>query len=60
MDLKMYVQNKEEIKTCANRIGQTFEGGIGARPNVEAHGAYAFLALGCLCILGEPHITIPQ
>ncbi|KAI9646931.1 CAAX farnesyltransferase (FTase) subunit beta [Ciborinia camelliae] len=27
---------------------QTFEGGIGARPNVEAHGAYAFLALGCL------------
>ncbi|KAJ8064484.1 hypothetical protein OCU04_006818 [Sclerotinia nivalis] len=39
---------------------QTFEGGIGARPNVEAHGAYAFLALGCLCILGEPHITIPQ
>ncbi|KAG4034023.1 hypothetical protein MFRU_003g00020 [Monilinia fructicola] len=39
---------------------QTFEGGIGARPNIEAHGAYAFLALGCLCILGEPHITIPQ
>ncbi|RAL60201.1 hypothetical protein DID88_000822 [Monilinia fructigena] len=39
---------------------QTFEGGIGARPNIEAHGAYAFLALGCLCILGAPHITIPQ
>ncbi|KAI1004342.1 Protein farnesyltransferase subunit beta [Podosphaera aphanis] len=39
---------------------QTFEGGISARPDAEAHGAYAFCALACLCILDEPHISIPQ
>ncbi|KAI1768536.1 terpenoid cyclases/Protein prenyltransferase [Hypoxylon sp. FL1150] len=36
---------------------QTFEGGISAQPNGEAHGAYAFCALGCLAILGAPHRT---
>ncbi|PQE16904.1 hypothetical protein CJF30_00003610 [Rutstroemia sp. NJR-2017a BBW] len=39
---------------------QTFEGGIAARPDAEAHGAYAFLAVASLCILGEPHVTIPK
>lgn len=39
---------------------QTFEGGISSRPDAEAHGAYAFCALACLCILGEPHIMIPK
>ncbi|RKF64769.1 Protein farnesyltransferase subunit beta [Erysiphe neolycopersici] len=39
---------------------QTFEGGISARPDGEAHGAYTFCALACLCILGEPHRIIPQ
>ncbi len=39
---------------------QTYEGGIAGRPDAEAHGAYAFCALACLCILGDPHITIPQ
>lgn len=39
---------------------QTFEGGISARPDAEAHGAYTFCALACLCILGEPHRIIPQ
>ncbi|KAI9700048.1 MAG: CAAX farnesyltransferase (FTase) subunit beta [Candelina mexicana] len=34
---------------------QTFEGGISGAPGTEAHGAYAFCALACLCILGEPH-----
>lgn len=36
-------------------LGQTFEGGISGRPQSEAHGAYAFCALACLCILGPPH-----
>ncbi|TAQ88026.1 hypothetical protein B7494_g3645 [Chlorociboria aeruginascens] len=29
---------------------QTFEGGISAQPDAEAHGGYAFCALGCLSI----------
>ncbi|RDW81063.1 CAAX farnesyltransferase subunit beta RAM1 [Aspergillus mulundensis] len=39
---------------------QTFEGGISGSPGSEAHGAYAFCALACLCILGEPEVTIPK
>ncbi|KAI6245499.1 Protein farnesyltransferase subunit beta [Erysiphe necator] len=39
---------------------QTFEGGISARPDAEAHGAYTFCALACLCMLGEPYKVIPQ
>ncbi|KAI0113242.1 terpenoid cyclases/Protein prenyltransferase [Daldinia grandis] len=39
---------------------QTFEGGISAQPDGEAHGAYAFCALGCLAILGAPHRTFPR
>ncbi|KAF2493244.1 terpenoid cyclases/Protein prenyltransferase [Lophium mytilinum] len=44
---------------------QTFEGGIGAAPTNEAHGAYAFCALGCLALLGSPeemlnkHLDVP-
>jgi len=37
---------------------QTFEGGISGSPGTEAHGAYAFCALACLCILGKPEDTI--
>ncbi|KAF2136717.1 uncharacterized protein K452DRAFT_237052 [Aplosporella prunicola CBS 121167] len=37
---------------------QTFEGGIGGAPDNEAHGAYAFCALACLCIMGAPHEII--
>ncbi|KAM7207503.1 Terpenoid cyclases/protein prenyltransferase alpha-alpha toroid [Naviculisporaceae sp. PSN 640] len=33
---------------------QTFEGGISGQPNAEAHGAYAFCALGCLSLLDDP------
>ncbi len=29
-------------------------------PGVEAHGAYAFCALGCLSILDSPHRSIPK
>ncbi|KAF4633830.1 hypothetical protein G7Y89_g4287 [Cudoniella acicularis] len=39
---------------------QTFEGGISAKPDVEAHGAYAFCALACLCLLDAPHVIIPK
>ncbi|RKF82890.1 Protein farnesyltransferase subunit beta [Golovinomyces cichoracearum] len=39
---------------------QTFEGGIAARPDAEAHGAYTFCALACLCMLGDPHEIIPR
>lgn len=40
--------------------GQTFEGGISGQPDGEAHGAYAFCALGCLSILGVPEDIIPR
>ncbi|EEP75738.1 hypothetical protein UREG_00585 [Uncinocarpus reesii 1704] len=33
---------------------QTFEGGVSGGPGTEAHGAYAFCALACLCIMGSP------
>ncbi|KAL2870853.1 CAAX farnesyltransferase subunit beta RAM1 [Aspergillus lucknowensis] len=39
---------------------QTFEGGISGSPGTEAHGAYAFCALACLCILGQPEVTVPN
>ncbi|KAK3303427.1 terpenoid cyclases/protein prenyltransferase alpha-alpha toroid [Chaetomium strumarium] len=39
---------------------QTFEGGISGQPNAEAHGAYAFCALGCLALLGHPARIIPS
>ncbi|KAK3905205.1 terpenoid cyclases/protein prenyltransferase alpha-alpha toroid [Staphylotrichum tortipilum] len=37
---------------------QTFEGGISGQPNAEAHGAYAFCALGCLALLDHPSRSI--
>ncbi|KAK0628947.1 terpenoid cyclases/protein prenyltransferase alpha-alpha toroid [Bombardia bombarda] len=39
---------------------QTFEGGISGQPDVEAHGAYAFCALGCLALLDHPRRIIPR
>lgn len=39
---------------------QTFEGGVSGAPQTEAHGAYAFCVLACLCILGPPHEKIPK
>ncbi|PKY02673.1 CaaX farnesyltransferase beta subunit Ram1 [Aspergillus campestris IBT 28561] len=39
---------------------QTFEGGISGSPGSEAHGAYAFCALACLCILGQPEVTVSR
>ncbi|KAJ6442141.1 Terpenoid cylases/protein prenyltransferase alpha-alpha toroid [Purpureocillium lavendulum] len=45
----------EWVRRC-----QTYEGGVSAKPGVEAHGAYAFCALGCLSILDSPHRSIPK
>ena len=39
---------------------QTYEGGISAGPGNEAHGAYAFCALACLCIMGLPQESITK
>ncbi|RMZ92062.1 hypothetical protein DV736_g697, partial [Chaetothyriales sp. CBS 134916] len=39
---------------------QTYEGGISASPGLEAHGAYAFCSIACLCLLGDPHATLFQ
>ncbi|PYI00567.1 CaaX farnesyltransferase beta subunit Ram1 [Aspergillus sclerotiicarbonarius CBS 121057] len=39
---------------------QTFEGGISGSPGSEAHGAYAFCALACLCLLGQPEETVSK
>ncbi|CAG9943834.1 unnamed protein product [Clonostachys rosea f. rosea IK726] len=39
---------------------QTYEGGVSAKPGTEAHGAYAFCALGCLSILDSPHRAVPR
>ncbi|KAF3923766.1 hypothetical protein AA313_de0201189 [Arthrobotrys entomopaga] len=45
----------EYFKTC-----QTWEGGIGAKQNSEAHGGYAFCVLSALCLLGEPGELLPR
>lgn len=34
---------------------QTYEGGVSDAPGHEAHGAYTFCALACLCLLDRPH-----
>ncbi|KAK0641173.1 beta subunit of hypothetical CAAX farnesyltransferase [Cercophora newfieldiana] len=45
----------EYVRRC-----QTYEGGISGQPNAEAHGAYAFCALGCLALLGDPRQVVPR
>ncbi|KIW11531.1 hypothetical protein PV08_10832 [Exophiala spinifera] len=34
---------------------QTYEGGIASSPGSEAHGAYAFCTIACLCLHAAPH-----
>lgn len=42
-------------------LGQTYEGGLSGKPGAaEAHGAYAFCVLACLCILGQPKEMITK
>lgn len=54
------------LKTFDDGLGeyirslQTYEGGIGATPGDEAHGAYAFLAMGCLSMIDAPNKIIPK
>ncbi|EGU80540.1 hypothetical protein FOXB_09000 [Fusarium oxysporum f. sp. conglutinans Fo5176] len=48
------------LSLIIHRKGQTHEGGVSAKPGIEAHGAYAFCALGCLSILDSPHRSIPR
>lgn len=41
--------------------GQTYEGGLSGKPGAaEAHGAYAFCVLACLCIMGQPKDIITR
>ncbi|KAL7960084.1 beta subunit of hypothetical CAAX farnesyltransferase [Trichoderma compactum] len=40
------------------RLCQTYEGGVSAKHGIEAHGAYAFCALGCLSIIDSPHRSV--
>jgi len=53
------------LKTFDDGLGeyirslQTYEGGIGATPGDEAHGAYAYLAMGCLSMIDAPYKIIP-
>ncbi|KAI0421615.1 hypothetical protein EKO27_g814 [Xylaria grammica] len=53
--LDLFTGLADYVRRC-----QTFEGGISARPGAEAHGAYAFCALGCLAILDAPHRIFPR
>jgi protein farnesyltransferase subunit beta len=39
---------------------QAYEGGISNAPGNEAHGAYTFCAIACLCLLGDPQVTLPK
>ena len=39
---------------------QTYEGGLSASPGNEAHGAYVFCALACLCLLDDPRRAMTQ
>ncbi|KAA0191256.1 Farnesyltransferase subunit beta [Fasciolopsis buskii] len=40
---------------------QTYEGGYGAQPGIEAHGGYTFCAAAALCLLGRADfINIPR
>ena len=35
---------------------QTYEGGFGAAPGLEAHGGYSFCGFAALCMLGKAHL----
>lgn len=39
---------------------QTYEGGISDAPGNEAHVAYTFCALACLCLLGDPQHMLSE
>lgn len=39
-------------------LGQTYEGGFSGSPGTEAHGAYTYCAVACLCIMGHPRTML--
>ncbi|XP_076759305.1 farnesyl transferase beta subunit [Xylocopa sonorina] len=51
------VYTPELFKECESWIArcQTWEGGFGGSPGMEAHGGYAFCGLAALVLLGKPH-----
>lgn len=49
-----HLKRASSISPLIEPSGQTFEGGISGSPGTEVHGAYAFCALACLCIMGSP------
>lgn len=51
------VYTPEIFKGTENWIAkcQTWEGGFGGCPGMEAHGGYAFCALAALVLLGKTH-----
>lgn len=59
LDVRNHAQVLGAMDSCVNS-GQTYEGGVSGAPQTEAHGAYAFCVLACLCILGPPHEIIPK
>ncbi|KAL8689863.1 MAG: hypothetical protein Q9218_004562 [Villophora microphyllina] len=52
--------SSHSLMASQNICHDTYEGGVSASPQTEAHGAYAFCALACLGILGPPHDIIPR
>ncbi|KAJ2558801.1 CAAX farnesyltransferase (FTase) subunit beta [Coemansia sp. RSA 1933] len=52
------IMTPELVRGCARFIAgcQTFEGGIGPYPGVEAHGGYLFCGLAALEILGRTDV----
>ena len=54
------------LETFTSNLGswftrcQTYEGGLGGAPDNEAHGAYAFCVLACLCLIDDPKNSLPQ
>ncbi|KAF5394854.1 Terpenoid cyclases/protein prenyltransferase alpha-alpha toroid [Paragonimus heterotremus] len=52
----LFTSTAEWIASC-----QTYEGGFGAQPGIEAHGGYTFCGVAGLCLMGRPElIDIPR
>ncbi|KAH8867022.1 Protein farnesyltransferase subunit beta [Schistosoma japonicum] len=52
----LFESTAEWVASC-----QTYEGGFGGQPGLEAHGGYAFCAVATLCLLGRSDlIDLPR
>ncbi|CAH8675380.1 hypothetical protein MS3_00003736 [Schistosoma haematobium] len=52
----LFESTAEWVASC-----QTYEGGFGGQPGLEAHGGYAFCAVATLCLLGRSDlINLPR